>query len=182
MMKKLLTIFFFFMIVNAQGQITDESGWKIFYDKEFFFSIKYPPNWDFHDEIKNTKCIIYAPEYKGAKYRANISADAFEVPASTPALTVKQFAETAFGQFRKLLKDCRVMVTKDVSHNGIPEYLVVANGLLDGKYIYVKQLYCLYNNVAYTVNYIGEAGIKDPYAIIAGDILSSFKPVRTISQ
>lgn len=170
------------MLINAKGQITDESGWKIFYDKEFYFSIKYPPDWEFHDGGKNMKCQIFAPEYSSAKYRANISVDAFEVPPSKPEITVKQFAETAFGEFKKLLKDCRMMVSKDISRNGIPEYLVVANGMLDGKYIYVKQVYCLYNNVAYTINYIGEAGIKDPYAIIAGDILSSFQPVKTINQ
>lgn len=181
-MKNLLTFLFIFMLINAKGQLTDENGWRIYYDKEFLFSIKYPSNWEFHDGGKNMKCQILAPVYSEAKYRANISVDAFEVPHSKPELTVRQFAETAFGEFRKLLKDCRMMVTKDISHNGIPEYLVVANGLLDGKYIYVKQVYCLYNNVAYTINYIGEAGIKDPYAIIAGDILSSFKPVKTINQ
>lgn len=181
-MKYIITSLFLFMLINAQGQLTDNSGWKIYYDSAFFFSLKYPPNWEFHNDIKNAKCIIYAPQYKEAKYRANIAVDAFEVPASNQKITVRDFAETSFGQFRKMMKDCKVMVTKDVSRDGFPQFLVVANGVVSEKYIYVKQLYCLYNNIAYIVNYMGEAGIKDPYAIAAGDILNSFKPQKTINQ
>ena len=70
------------------------------------------------------------------------------------------------------------MVAKDVSDDGLQKFLVVANGILNGDYVYVKQLYCIYDNVAYIFDYTGEAGIKDPYAIIAGDILNSFKPQK----
>ncbi|HEY2727280.1 MAG TPA: hypothetical protein VGI61_08915 [Parafilimonas sp.] len=170
------------LLINAKGQLTDESGWKTYFDKEFFFTLKYPPNWEFHDDIKDTKCIIYAPDYKEAKYRANIAVDAFELPASNQKTTVRDFAEVSFGQLRKTMNDCKVMITKDVSADGIPKFLVVANGIVDGKYLYFKQLYCLYNNIAYVINYTGEAGIKDPYALTAGDILNSFKPQKTISQ
>ncbi len=170
------------MFINAQGQVTDQSGWKIYYDKEFYFSLSYPPGWEFHQDTNHTKCIIYAPVYKGAKYRANVAVDAFALPAGGEKVTVAQFAEASFGQFRKNMQDCRVMITKDVSHDGIPQFLVVANGLVNGKYVYVKQLYCLYQRIAYVINYLGEAGIKDPYAIAAGDIISSFKPLKTRSQ
>ncbi|MEP6466110.1 MAG: hypothetical protein ABJB05_07375 [Parafilimonas sp.] len=181
-MKILFTSFFFYMLINAQGQITDESGWKIYYDKEFFFSLNYPPTWEFHDDIKNTKCMVYAPVFASAKYRANIAVDAFKLPETGEKTNVKDFAEASFAQLRKSITDCKVMVTKDVSANGIPKFLVVANGIVDGKYLYFKQLYCLYNNIAYIINYTGEAGIKDPYAIAAGDILNSFKPLKTINQ
>jgi hypothetical protein len=43
-------------------------------------------------------------------------------------------------------------------------------------------VYCLYNGIAYIINYIGEAGKKDPYAIIAGDVLNSFQPMKTNIQ
>jgi len=181
-MKNLLTIFFIFMLINAQGQIVDNNGWKTYYDKDFLFSLQYPPDWEFHNDMKEVKCMIYAPVYKEAKYRANISAEAFALPPSNATPTVKDFAEVSFGQFRKLMKDCRVMVTKDISQDGISKYLVVANGIVDGKYVYVKQVYCLNNNIAYIINYIGEAGIKDPFAIAAGDILASFKPDKSIDM
>lgn len=178
-MKLLFTLYFACMLVNANGQLTATNGWKIFYDKEFAFSLQYPAEWEFHDDIKGTKFIIYSPEYKGAKYRANISGDAFELPSSGKQATIREYAEASFGQFRKLMKDCRVMVAKDISQDGISKFLVVANGLVNGQYIYTKQIYCVHNNIAYIINYMGEAGIKDPYAITAGDILSSFKPAKT---
>jgi hypothetical protein len=170
------------MLINASGQVTDNSGWKIYYDKEFLFSLKYPPDWEFHNDIKDVKCMLYAPVNAVAKYRSNIAVDAFELPASNQKINVRNFAETSFGQLRKNMKDCRVTVTKDISGNGVPKFLVIANGIVDGKYLYFKQLYCLYDNVAYIINYTGEAGIKDPYALAAGDILNSFTPQKTMSQ
>ena len=181
-MKYFITLFFISMFINAQGQLIDHSGWKTYFDNEFFFSFSYPPNWEFHDDVKNTKCMIFAPSYEGKKFSAQIGMTAFELPPSSQNTNIKDFAETSFGQLRKMMKDCRVMVAKDVSEDGIQKFLVVANGLLNGKYVYVKQLYSIYNHVAYIIDYTGEAGIKDPYAIIAGDILNSLKPQKMTRQ
>ena len=83
---------------------------------------------------------------------------------------------------KTMMKDCEVLVTKYISLNGIPKFLVVASGVVNGRYLHFKQLYCLYNGIAYIINYTGEAGKKDTYAIIAGDILNSFHPMKTNMQ
>lgn len=174
--KILFTLFLICMIINATGQITDESGWKIYYDKEFYFSINYPSDWELHNDTAVGKCFIYAPEDSTATYQANVAVDAFRLPVTNENLSVKEYAEISFGQFRKALQHCEVMITKDISLNNVPRFLVVANGMVNKKHLYFKQLYCIYNNIAYIINYTGEAGKKDPFAIIAGDILSSFQP------
>ncbi len=124
----------------------------------------------------------YSPKESNTdKYRENVTlVISYSSERAIPG-DVKDFAEISFSQLRKLMKDCRVMLNKYVVVNGINMYLVILNGIFGKQYRYFKQLFCLYNGAGYMLTYTGEAEKKDAYGIIAGDILTSFKP-NTISQ
>jgi hypothetical protein len=158
------------------AQLSDIRNWKTQIDLRFFSTLRYPPDWKAED-VNTDGYVIKSPaENDTDTFRENVSFFAMEVPDSVMTKDVKNYAEANFRETRKIIQDLRLMVNKHVTMNGIPMYLVIYNGVYNGRYLYWKQLFCLYDNVAYMLTYTGAAGKKDKYAIEGGDILSSFKP------
>ncbi len=162
----------------AAAQWSDTTGWKTQIDSQFYSTLRYPPDWQV-SYLNGGYTITSPKESDTDPYRENVSLFATEVPDTVMQEDIKDFAEANFIQLKTTLQDVHVMVNKSIAANGLRLYLVVYNGMAGGQYLYWKQLYCLYNNVAYIITYTGQAGKKDRYAIEGGDILNSFTPLFT---
>ena len=175
-MKTITTILCLFMLHQSHAQISGMNNWKTQMDLRFFSTLQYPPDWVVED-ISEDGYIIRSPaESDTDHYRENIALFAMEVPDSAMVPGVKNFAEMSYIQNKEIVKDIRLMVHKDVVMNGIPMYLLVYNGVVNGQYLYFKQLYCLYKNGAFVLTYTGQAGKEDRFKIVSGDMLNSFRP------
>lgn len=165
--------------LRAHAQVTDISHWENIADPQFYSTLRYPPDWKVN-YIGGGYTITSPKENDTDAYQENVSFFAMEVSDTIMNGNIKNFAEANFMAMKKSLQDVRVMVNKDITKQpNMPMYLVVYNGLANGQYLYWKQVFCLYQNVAYIITYTGEAGRKDPFAIAGGDVLSSFAPLST---
>ncbi len=174
-MKNVFFFLFLFIASRSPAQLSDISGWNTKVDLQFHSILQYPPGWQPQD-LEEGYVVTSPMESDSDHYRENLIFFAAEASDSVMKMDVKDYAESTFIALKKNIQDVRVMVNKYVTVNGIRMYLVVYNGLFNGQYLYCKQLFCLYQNVAYMLSYNGEAGKKDHFAIPSGDMLFSFRP------
>ena len=163
-----------FLQINAQKPAMN--NWKTQMDLKFFSTIQYPPDWTIND-INEDGYIIRSPmDSLTDSFRENVAVFAVEIPDEEMKEDIKKVAEINFEPRKKMIQELRLMTHRYVLLNGVKMYLLVYNGLYNGNYFYWKELYCTHKNALYVITYTGVAGVKDKYAIISGDILSSFKP------
>ncbi len=158
-MKKLLMIPLLFVIISAKTQINDMSKWKTQVDPQFFSSIKYPPDWKVMDVNRDGYMIISPKEGSNDKYQENVSIAIIPAPPGAKNLKVRDFAETNYIEFKKYLKDCRLMADKPMQLFGTDVYFIMYNGINEqGQYLYFKQNFIIYKGNYYILTYTGDAG------------------------
>lgn len=175
-MKKLIIIPLLFVCISLEAQVNDMSKWKTQVDRKFFSSIKYPPEWTVVD-VNEDGYAIYSPkEGPNDPYQENVSIAIIPTPPGAKNLKVKDFAEANYIEFKKHLKDCKLMVDKPMQLFGTDVYFVMYNGINEqGQYLYFKQNFMIHNGAFYILTYSGEAGKKDAFATIGGDMMMTFK-------